>query len=107
MLIFRGNSSSEIVMLEELKGLYEYHQFANKKNGTTILGKKFGDFETGSGNRHILSAQYSNLMLIKAMAIISKHQEIFKNCKIAKISAINPRRGEINDTTLNSTLLQN
>lgn len=107
MLVFRGNSSSEIVMLEEIKSLLEYHQFANKKNGTTILGKKYGDFETGSGNRHILSSQYGNLLMIKAMSIISRYPKLFDNCKIAKISAINPRRGEINDTTMNSTLLHN
>ena len=107
MLVFRGKGTSEIVMLEEIKGLFDYHKFPNVKKGTTILGMKYGDHETGSGNRHILSAQYGNLMLVKAMAIVAKHPEIFKHCKIAKISAINPRRGEINDNTMNSTLLHN
>ena len=94
-------------MLEEFKGLFEYYKFPNVKKGTTILGKKYSDSETGSGNRHILSSQYGNLMLVKAMAVVAKHPEVFKHCKIAKISAINPRRGEINDNTMNSTLLHN
>lgn len=107
MLVFRGKGTSEIVMLEEIKGLFDYHKFPNVKNGTTILGMKYSDSETGSGNRHILSSQYGNLMLVKAMAIVAKHPEVFKHCKIAKISAINPRHGEINDNTMNSTLLHN
>jgi hypothetical protein len=107
MLVFRGKGTSEIVMLEEIKGLFDYHKFPNVKKGTTILGMKYSDSETGSGNRHILSSQYGNLMLVKAMAIVAKHPEVFKHCKIAKISAINPRRGEINDNTMNSTLLHN
>ena len=78
MLVFRGKGTSEIVMLEEIKGLFEYHRFPNVKNGMTVLGMKYGDHEIGSGNRHILSSQYGNLMLIKGLAIIAKHPEISK-----------------------------
>jgi hypothetical protein len=94
-------------MFNEVKSLKEYHKFDNIKKGTTILGALYGDDEAGSGNRQILSSQYGNLMLMKAMAIISEDPLLFKDEKICSISAINPRYGEVLNTISNAKLNEN
>lgn len=107
VLLFRKGNRSEIVMFTESKSLFAYHKFGNNKNGTTILGMLHGDDDTGSANTQILSAQYGNIMLIKAAAIISDNPSIFANCKISSISAINPQRGEVLNTISNKKLIEN
>ena len=106
-LLFQGAGRSEIVMIEEIKSLHEYHKFGNNKKGTTILGKLYGDDQIGSTNRDLLSAQYGNLMIMKAMAIVAEHPEFFINTPISNISALNIRRGEGIDNILNSTIISN
>lgn len=106
-LLFQSGIGTEIVMLEEVKGLFDYHQFSNNKKGTTIQGNKFADTEVGAANRHILTAQNGHLMMMKAMAIVSHYPQFFKNGKILNITAMNARRGELMNTVDNTTLLEN
>lgn len=106
-LLFQSGIGSEMIMLEEVKSLYDYHKFSNHKKGTTIIGNKFSDSEVGAGNRYILSAQEGHLMMMKAMAIVSEYPQFFRNGKILNISAISTRRGEIMNTVSNEILKEN
>lgn len=107
VLLFQSGSGAEMIMLEEIHGLFDYHKFPNKRGGTSILGMKYGDHEIGAGNRDVLSAQYGNLMLIKGVSIIAKYPQFFRNGKILNISAVNTRRGEIINNVSNETLKKN
>lgn len=103
-LLFRKGGRSEIVMFTESKPLKMYHKFSKIGDRTTILGSLYRDNEAGSGNTQILSAQYGNLMLMKAMAIIADNPDVFKTDKISSISAINPKTGEVSNTVSNDKL---
>lgn len=101
IFIFDRGNLTEIVALTNVS----LHNQYNLDAGSTILGKNVKDKLTGS--RNILDATAANIEIIKALIYVGENQDQFEGQKIIQIKALNPWYGQVDDSVLNSVLLEN
>lgn len=100
--IFRKDGISELVMVTNKQLL----DTVNLGMGTSILGKKVKNANINT--KEIFDANYGNIEIMKAMVYISRHQDLFKQFKIAEIRCINPwSRFNKEVTNINSSIIHN
>lgn len=96
----------DIIMLSN-KSLHTQYDFAKSiathRKATSVAGTFFYDDE-GIDNKNVLTAEYGNMLLMKAMAYITSNSEFFKQGTIRSVKAWNMDRGE--ETYAGNTMLQ-
>lgn len=101
IFIFERGGLIEIISLTNTS----LHNQYNLDFGNTILGKNVRNKAVGSKN--ILEATAANIEIIKALIYVGENQHKFSGKKIVQIKALNPWYGQVDDTVLNSTLVEN
>lgn len=93
IFIFTNNGRSEIVMLTN----DEAHRKLQIQNGrgTSILGLKLADNESGTDSQYIFPAEVGRLLEMKLMCLISKNQDRFKNNPISQIKIMSLSNEEV------------
>lgn len=101
-----GRPEYDIIMLSN-RHLHTKYDFAKSlttsKKATSVAGAFFYDDE-GIDNKNVLTAEYGNMLLMKAMAYITSNTNFFKQATIRSVRAWNIGQGE--ETYAGNTMLQ-
>ena len=86
IFIFNKGGQMEIIVITA----DDVHYRVPINGNYNICGAKLNDGDRGTDPYNILTSEYGNLMIMKAMALISENKDLLSGCKINNIKAINP-----------------
>lgn len=100
--LFEKGDRLEIIIIDDEQPINQYFKF---NGNTSILGNYINDSSL-TDNRTIMQANYGNMMLMKACAILAMQPELTKNVKVTNIKALNLKSSRVFEES-NARLIEN